>query len=395
MADSLVVFNNIQDWFPPVVIQKDLITVPRINIDLKLPYPEGVLAKGQEFIKKAFNPKFDAEFPKVSKKVFSQMQSLIDAFQKEINDAKANPAKSKITEASLKKDLAALNTKLEFCVDQWKKAVEKVSVELFDEAVEKWDKEAKAKIKRAKTKVIIKAVVLAALVLTAAALAIVAVVATGGAAAVLIPAIVVASAAALGSVVKLYKEMTSGFAARAKLCDDKVKEVKADLMAIDKVMEKLTDPSVNKVSIRQKYQVGTSLLEKHLGQLEKFHRDLAVQVADLEKKVDAQKAILDKAKDDPKSKPVLASIELLQSKIAALKKRTKDLVDLQKVANDTIAVMNASVEKGLVPKYDRLRKVIDAFGQTSDFFTAILDSGGKVAKAAADYDKALKAAAKK
>lgn len=394
MADQLVVFNNIQDWFPPVVIQKDLITVPRINIDLKLPYPEGVLAKGQEFIKKIFNPKFDAEFPKISQKAFGQMQGLIDAFQKQIADAKANPEKSKLTEAGAKKGLAELNTKLEFCVDQWKKALEKISAEIFDDAVAKWDKEAKAKIKRAKTKVVIKAVVLAALVLTASALAIVAVVATGGAAAVLIPAVVIASAAALGSVIKLYKEMTSGFQARAKLCDDKVKEVKADLMAIDKAMEQLTDPSVNKVSLKQKYKVGTSLLEKHMGQLEKFHRDLAVQVADIKKKIKVQSDILEKAKDDPQSKTVRSAIELLENRLTALEKRLKDLAELQKVAAATVQVMDAGVEKGVVPKYDNLRKVIDAFSQTSDFFTSIIDSGSKVAKAAADYDKALKAAKK-
>src|SRR5262245_21346024 len=97
MADKLVVFNDIKDWFPPVVVQKDLLTVPRINIDLKLEYPDGILAKGQDFVKKSFNKKFDAQFPSISKKAFDKVQQTIDEFQKLI-------ARAKQARGSVKKD---------------------------------------------------------------------------------------------------------------------------------------------------------------------------------------------------------------------------------------------------------------------------------------------------
>ena len=391
MAEQFVVFNNIQDWFPPVVIQKDLITVPRISIDMRMPLPEGVLDKGKAFIKKIFDAKFDPQFTQVSKKAFGTMQSTIDAFQKQIAEAKANPQKSKLTEASLKKDLAELNTKLEFCVDQWKKALEKLAGPIFDEAVEKWDKEAKAKVNRAKTKVLVKALVLAAIVLTAAALTIVAVVATGGAAAVLIPAVIAASVAALGTLVKTYKDMTSGFKSRAKLCEDKVNEIKADILAIDKAMtpEQLTSPQ--KANFIKRYKVGTSLLRKHLGQLEKFHYDLGQQIAKIEKDLKAPREKLNTvAKDDPQgAKATQAAIDLFEGKLAALEKRLGELKTLQKAANDRVTLMDAAVDQGTLPKNDTLLKIIDAFGQTADFVTSIMDSGGKLAAAANAYEKAL------
>lgn len=395
MAEKFVVFNDIKDWFPPVVIEKNLITVPRINIDMRMDLPEGVLDKGKAFIKKIFDAKFDPEFTKISKKTFGGMQGLIDAFQKQIADAKANPEKSKLTEASLKKDLAALNTKLEFCVDQWKKALELLAGPIFDDAVKKWDAEAKAKVKRAKTKVLVKALVLAAIVLTVAALAIVAVVASGGAAAVLVPAVIAASVAALGTVIKTYRDMTSGLKSRAKLCEDKVNEIKADIVALEKSLpngglENLALDPKKKASFFKGLAVSTNNLKKHLGQLEKFHYDLGQQVVKIKKDVGKAETDLGKAmKDDPRSKTVKVAIESFNGKIEALEKRLEDIRGLQKVANERLVLMDAAVAQGSLPKHDVLRKIVDAFGQTSDFVTSIMDSGGKLSKAATDYDKML------
>ncbi len=155
---------------------------------MRIEYPDGVLAKGQEFIKKLFNPKFDAKFTSISKSAFDKVQSKINDFAKEVEAGKKD-TKNPLTKEDLLKKLAVVNTALEFCNDQWKKAVEKLAQESFDDALAKWDKETKAKVKRAKAKVIIKAVVgvLFSLGVTAMAIA-VAVGSHGVSAPVMIPA---------------------------------------------------------------------------------------------------------------------------------------------------------------------------------------------------------------
>ncbi len=326
---------------------------------------------------------FNAKFTSISKAAFDKLQSKINDFAKELEAAKTN-TKTPITKEDLLKKLVVVNTALEFCNDQWKKAIEKLASDSFEDAMAKWDKETKAKVKRAKAKIIIKALVGVAFSLGVAAMAIVVAVASHGVAApVMIPAAIGAALAGVNALIQVKNVMTSGIGTAASLCDAKTKEVKADLAAVQGTIDELgkynfatmtpEEAAKVKVGIKQKVRVGWSLLEKHAGQLEKFHRELAIKIDERQNWLDGQNAKM-KDGNENEAKTIQAQVDQLSNRLKGLKKRVDDLSGLETQCAGALAIIEDAVDKGILPKYDKFRGLVDAMGQLGDTMSPILTS---------------------
>lgn len=374
MADYIV-FNNVKDWYPPVISRKNYLKVPRISIDLKCPLPGDITDKQKGLVDKHFKAAFDGKFASMSKAAFEGVQKAMDAVEKKLEDAKK--AKN-LTEKQLGSEVDAVNVILKAQFDNWKKKVAELTSKCFDEAIAKSDAEMKAKIKRAKVKCILVAVLIAVVAVAAVALTI----ATAGAGAAVAIAVVAGIVAILGAVHKLVE----GFKTSWQLCQDKITEIEGDVGELKKVFEDLTKLDLKSgdkgvVDKAKKLKLGlaggTSNLEKHVGQLDKFTHDFVEKTKATEKHIaDIKKKIAD-AKNQDVAKE-LAMVKILDERIANLKKRLEAIGEVKAAALD--AKQKLAVFK--VPDYPKLRKALDAMKQIKGIVTGIVSDVTSLGKSA-------------
>jgi hypothetical protein len=145
---ELVVFDDLKGWFPPVQ-HSQFTVVPKINLNVRIPYeysgpPEQVL-----LIKKYFGDEFDAKFDSISKAEFGALQGDINKLDQELQAAvKPGSGATGLSQFHTKEQvlaaqkgfeakIKAFNGKLQSRFDAWVNQVKNLANACFETALKK------------------------------------------------------------------------------------------------------------------------------------------------------------------------------------------------------------------------------------------------------------------
>jgi len=267
---------DVPAWKVPVISRKKYLKQPEIAVNIKFSAEELKAMPDKQFkaFETAFEKSFTPAFQKMSAGWFGDMQKTIDTTEAAIDKLRAEAEKAKgkapaLMQSIVDKSNAALEAK---CKD-WTAKVQKLAQAAYDSAFVDALKAMKAKVTKAKAKMIAKVALIVALTLTAAAVTIAVSVVTMGAGAALAPVviagIVTAGKALFGSaneVFKSYDVLATTIAAVEKDAKNLGTATTALLKAMQKTAGSLDKAKAFKAALSADVQA----LDKHVGQLDKF-----------------------------------------------------------------------------------------------------------------------------
>ncbi len=322
---------DVPAWKVPVISRKKYLKQPEIAVNIKFSAEELKAMPDKQFkvFEQQFEKSFTPAFQKMSGTWFADMQKTIDTTEAAIDQmikaagSKAKEQGAKLMQTVVDKSNAALMAKCK----TWTETVQKLAQAAYDSAFVAALKAMKAKITKAKIKMIAKVVFIVALTLTAAAVTIAVSVVTMGAGAALAPVVIAgiltASKALFGSageVLKSYDVLASTIAAVEK----DAKNLGGATTALLKAMQKTAGTMDKAKAFKAALSADVQALDKHVGQLDKF---VAVAQAKTSSRLKEIQALADKlagAKKDSKEadtleKQVLVAQKSFDSAMARLK----------------------------------------------------------------------------
>ncbi len=325
---------DVPAWKVPVISRKKYLKQPEIAVNIKFSAEELKAMPDKQFkaFEQAFEKSFTPAFQKMSNGWFADMQKAMDATEEAIDKvvkagAKAKGEAEKAMEALVAKGNALLTARCK----TWTATVEKLAQSAYDSAFVAALKAMKAKITKAKAKMVAKVVFIVALTLTAAALTIAVSVVSMGAGAALAPVVIggilTASKALFGSANEVFKSYDV-LAATIAAVEKDVKNLSSATAAVIKSMQKTAGTLDRAKAFKSALSADVQALDKHVGQLDKF-----VAVA------------------NAKTSQRLKEIQTLADKLAAAKADSKEAAELEK----QVIVAQRSFDNAM----DRL-KAIDA-----------------------------------
>lgn len=289
---------DVPAWKVPVISRKKYLKQPEIAVNIKFSADELKAMPDKQFkvFEQAFEKSFTPAFQKMSNSWFADMQKTIDTTEAAIDQmvkaagAKAKEQGAKLMQAVVDKSNAALTAKCK----TWTDMVQKLAQTAYDSAFVAALKAMKAKITKAKAKMIAKVAFIVALTLTAAAVTIAVSVVTMGAGAAIAPVVIAgiltAGKALFGSaneVFKSYDVLATTIAAVEKDAKNLGAATKALSNAMQKTAGKLDKAKAFKAALSADVQA----LDKHVGQLDKF---VAVAQAKTSSRLKEIQALADK-----------------------------------------------------------------------------------------------------
>lgn len=304
---------SVPDWKVPVISRKKYLKQPEIAVSIKFDAAEVSEMPDKQFkaFEVSFNKTFDSAFQKMSNSWFADMQKTIDTTEEAIEKlAKSSGAALKTQgEKLLQTVVDKTNALLEGKCKQWTQIAQELAQKAYESAFVESIKAMKAKVTKAKAKMIAKVTLFVVLTLTAAALTIALAVVTAGAGAAVAPLVIAGIATAGKAMFGSVKEVLSSY----DVLGGTIASIESDAAKLDAAVQKYSKASQKTATTMDKLKLFKAALQadmdglnKHVGQLDKF---VAVARASTAKRLLEIQALADQLAKAAKDSPEAAKIE--------------------------------------------------------------------------------------